>query len=238
MIGLAICLAALALLIAGAYRGFSVILLAPLVAMLAVLATDPSAVPVVFSALFMEKAAAFLKAYFPLFLLGAVFGKLFEISGCSAALVQLVIQRVGEGRAIFAVVCACALLTYGGVSLFVVVFATYPFAAEAFRQADIPKRLLPATIALGAFTFTMDSLPGTPQIQNIIPTSFFGTSTWAAPWLGLFGGALILVAGMTYLEAARRRAAKAGEGYGAGHLNEPVAVEGANTDRPPPSGPV
>ena len=76
------------------------------------------------------------------------------------------------------------MLTYGGVSLFVVVFAVYPFAAEMFRQSDIPKRLIPGTIALGAFTFTMDSLPGTPQIQNIIPTTFFKTTTWAAPWLG------------------------------------------------------
>ena len=73
------------------------------------------------------------------------------------------------------------MLTYGGVSLFVVVFAVYPFAAEMFRQSDIPKRLIPGTIALGAFTFTMDSLPGTPQIQNIIPTTFFKTTTWAAP---------------------------------------------------------
>ena len=82
------------------------------------------------------------------------------------------------------IVLVCALLTYGGVSLFVVVFAVYPFAAELFRQSDIPKRLIPGTIALGAFTFTMDALPGTPQIQNIIPTTFFGTDTWAAPWLG------------------------------------------------------
>ena len=88
------------------------------------------------------------------------------------------------------IVLVCALLTYGGVSLFVVVFAVYPFAAEMFRQSDIPKRLIPATIALGAFTFTMDALPGTPQIQNIIPTTFFGTDTWAAPVLGMIGARL------------------------------------------------
>ena len=93
------------------------------------------------------------------------------------------------------IVLVCALLTYGGVSLFVVVFAVYPFAAEMFRQSDIPKRLIPGTIALGAFTFTMDALPGTPQIQNIIPTTFFGTNTWAAPWLGMIGAVFILVVG-------------------------------------------
>ena len=102
------------------------------------------------------------------------------------------------------IVLVCALLTYGGVSLFVVVFAVYPFAAEMFRQGDIPKRLIPGTIALGAFTFTMDALPGTPQIQNIIPTTFFKTDTWAAPWLGMIGAVFILVAGLAYLEWRRR----------------------------------
>jgi H+/gluconate symporter-like permease len=107
------------------------------------------------------------------------------------------------------------------VSLFVVVFAVYPFAAEMFRQGGIPKRLIPATIALGAFTFTMDALPGTPQIQNIIPSSFFKTDTWAAPWLGVIGALFILVSGLAYLEWRRRQAARAGEGYGTKLVNEP-----------------
>jgi H+/gluconate symporter-like permease len=105
-----------------------------------------------------------------------------------------------------AIVVVCALLTYGGVSLFVVVFAVYPFAAEMFRQGRIPKRLIPGTIALGAFSFTMDALPGSPQIQNIIPTTFFQTNTWAAPWLGTIGAAFILAVGMGYLEWRRRAA--------------------------------
>jgi H+/gluconate symporter-like permease len=90
-----------------------------------------------------------------------------------------------------------------------------------FRQGGIPKRLIPATIALGAFTFTMDALPGTPQIQNIIPTSFFKTNTWAAPWLGIAGAIFILLAGLAYLEWRRRQAAAAGEGYGTKLVNEP-----------------
>ena len=107
------------------------------------------------------------------------------------------------------------MLTYGGVSLFVVVFAVYPFAAEMFRQGDIPKRLIPGTIALGAFTFTMDALPGTPQIQNIIPTTFFNTTTWAAPWLGVDRRGLHPACGpgLSRTGAGARRAA-AGEGYG------------------------
>jgi H+/gluconate symporter-like permease len=90
-----------------------------------------------------------------------------------------------------------------------------------FRQSNIPKRLIPGTIALGAFTFTMDALPGTPQIQNIIPTSFFQTDTWAAPWLGVIGSVFILITGLAYLEWRRRQALAKGEGYGTGHSNEP-----------------
>src|SRR3712207_2534973 len=158
----------------------------------------------------MDKMVGFVKLYFPVFLLGAVFGKVIELSGFSKSIVAAVIGLVGRQRAMLAIVLVCAVLTYGGVSLFVVVFAAYPFAAEMFRQSDIPKRLIPGTIALGAFTFTMDSLPGTPQIQNIIPTTFFRTDTWAAPVLGTIGAAFILVVGLTYLEWRRRQAAEIG----------------------------
>ncbi|WP_336490511.1 GntP family permease [Methylobacterium nigriterrae] len=219
-----VAIAALVLLMFVAYRGFSVILFAPIAAMLAVLLTDPAAVPPVFTSLFMEKMVGFVKLYFPVFLLGAVFGKVIELSGFSKSIVKAVIRLVGRERAMLAIVLVGAVLTYGGVSLFVAVFAVYPFAAEMFRQGNIPKRLIPATIALGAFTFTMDSLPGTPQIQNIIPTTFFKTDTWAAPVLGTIGAIFILIVGMIYLEWCRRRAAAAGEGYGEGHLNEPELV--------------
>src|SRR5690606_36381887 len=123
---------------------------------------------------------------------------------------------------------------YGGVSLFVVVFAVYPFAAELFRQSNIPKRLIPGTIALGAFTFTMDALPGTPQIQNIIPASFFGTNAWAAPWLGTLGGIFILILGLLYHDRRRRAAHAAGEGYGDPEtlLNEPTPFAGEKLANP------
>ena len=218
---LLIVIAALILLMFMAYRGYSVILLAPVAAMLAVLLTDPSAVPTVFTGVFMEKMVGFVKLYLPVFMLGAVFGKVIELSGFSKSIVASVIKFFGPKRAILSIVVVCAILTYGGVSLFVVVFAVYPFAAEMFKQSQIPKRLIPGTIALGAFTFTMDSLPGTPQIQNIIPTTFFKTNTWAAPWLGVVGAIFILTTGLIYLEWRRKQAALLGEGYGELHLNEP-----------------
>jgi H+/gluconate symporter-like permease len=219
-----ICIGALAFLMFVAYRGYSVILFAPVAAMGAVLLTDPAAVPPIFTGLFMERMVGFVKLYFPVFLLGAVFGKVIELSGFSRSIVTAVIGLIGRERAMVSIVAVCCLLTYGGVSLFVVVFAVYPFAAEMFRQSDIPKRLIPGTIALGAFTATMDSFPGTPQIQNIIPTTFFKTTTWAAPVLGTFGGLFILTVGLLYLEWRRRSAQRAGEGYGTGHINEPEPV--------------
>lgn len=224
-----IVLAALALLMFVAYRGYSVILFAPICAMLAVLATDPSLLPPYFSGIFMDKMASFLKLYFPVFILGAIFGKLIEISGFSKAIVSAVIKVLGKERAMLSIVLVCALLTYGGVSLFVVVFAVYPFAAEMFKQSDIPKRLIPGTIALGAFTFTMDALPGTPQIQNIIPTTFFHTNSWAAPRLGIIGSIFILVTGLTYLSWCRRKALKASEGYGTYLINEPEPFNEKNS---------
>ncbi|MGE5384528.1 MAG: GntP family permease, partial [Betaproteobacteria bacterium] len=216
-----IVLASLCFLMFVAYRGYSVILFAPIAAMGAVLLTDPILVAPMFTNLFMVKAAGFVQLYFPVFLLGAVFGKVIELAGFSKAIVAAVIKLIGRERAIFAIVAVCAILTYGGVSLFVVVFAVYPFAAEMFKQGGIPKRIIPGTIALGAFTFTMDSLPGTPQIQNVMPGNTFGTNIYAAPYLGIIGALFIIVIGMTYLEWLRRSAAKAGEGYGTNHVNEP-----------------
>lgn len=227
-----IAVGALIFLMVAAYRGYSVILFAPLAALAAVLLTEPIAVAPVFSSLFMEKMAGFIKLYFPVFLLGAIFGKLIEISGFARAIVEKTIGLFGHERAMAAIVVVAALLTYGGVSLFVVVFAVYPFAAELFRRSEIPKRLIPATIALGAFTFTMDSLPGTPQIQNIIPTTFFKTTAWAAPVLGTIGAIFILALGLAYLEWRRRTAAAAGETYGEDHVNEPALVEHVSTVHP------
>jgi H+/gluconate symporter-like permease len=229
---LLIVLGALVFLMFVAYRGYSVILFAPVAALGAVLFTDPALVAPMFSGVFMEKMVGFVKNYFPVFMLGAVFGKVIELSGFSKSIVSAVIRLIGSGRAMLSIVLVCAILTYGGVSLFVVVFAVYPFAAEMFRQSDIPKRLIPCTIALGAFTFTMDALPGTPQIQNIIPTTFFKTTTWAAPWLGLFGSLFILLCGLAYIESRRRAAQARKEGYGTDLRNEPEPFEAETLPNP------
>ncbi|SAK53633.1 citrate transporter [Caballeronia hypogeia] len=220
-----IVVAALVFLMFAAYRGYSVILFAPIAALAAVLLTEPAAVAPVFSGIFMEKMVGFVKLYFPVFLLGALFGKVIGISGFAASIVAAAIRHIGRSRANVVIVAVCALLTYGGVSVFVVVFAVYPFAAELYRQSNIPKRLMPGAIALGSFSFTMDSLPGTPQIQNIIPTTFFKTTGWAAPWLGVIGSVFMVALGLAYLEWRRRNAMAKGEGYGSVLVNEPERID-------------
>jgi H+/gluconate symporter-like permease len=217
----AVIVLSLALLMAIAYRGLPVIVFAPACAALALGLSGGLALPG-YTETFMAGAAGYVRGFFPLFLLGAVFGKLMEASGAAAAVAGAIARAVGPRHAIPAVVLACGVLTYGGVSLFVVAFAVYPFGAELFRAAGIPKRLLPGSIALGSFTLTMDALPGSPQVLNLIPTRYFGTDAYAAPGLGIMGGGMILAAGLLWLDRRRARSAVAGEGYGEGHRQEPA----------------
>ncbi|MCO6058729.1 GntP family permease [Pseudomonas sp. MOB-449] len=208
-------LISLALLMVLAYRGINVLILAPLMALLAVLfAGDAALMLPTYTQVFMKSLGGYLIQFFPLFLLGAIFGKLMDDSGSARAIAHGIVAKLGRERAILAIVLACGLLTYGGVSLFVVAFAVYPIGTALFREAGIPKRLLPGAIALGAFTFTMTALPGTPAIQNAIPSPFFGTDAFAAPILGLIGGLMMLGLGSWWLSAQARKLMAAGEGYG------------------------
>lgn len=219
-----ICLASLIFV---AYRGYSVILFAPIIALGAVLVFQPIAVFPAYTHLFMEKTAFFFKMYFPIFLLGAIFGKVVEMSGFAKSICAALYKVVGAKRAILAIAMIAAILSYGGVSAFVVVFAVYPFASELFRMGNIPKRFIPGVIWFGGVTFTMDALPGSPQIQNIIPTAFFKTNAYAAPTLGVIGALFVFILTLAYLEWQRRQAQANNEPYDSGWklINEPEHYE-------------
>ncbi len=210
----------LACLMYMAYRGFSVILFAPVFALLAAFASGYEMLPT-YTEMFMPRAVGYIKNFFPVFMLGAVFGKVMEDTGMAKSIAQAVVRNLGRDRAVWAVVFSSAVLVYGGVSLFVVAFAVYPFAASLFKEANIPKRLIPAAIVFGACTFAMDALPGTPQIPNIIPTKYFGTTSYAAPVSGLIGTAILIILSMIWLEYRRKQLVNKGEGYGKHTLNEP-----------------
>lgn len=214
MTGLAGIILSLFLLMYLAYRGISVLVLAPLLALLAVLVGGDAPLLGTYTQVFMTAAGKFVTTYFPLFLLGAVFGKLMDDSGFAASIAHWIVAKTGGGRAILAVVLACAVLTYGGVSLFVVAFAVFPIALALFREAGVPKRLIPGAIALGSFTFTMTALPGTPAIQNLIPMPYFGTDAFAAPGLGTLASAIMLGGGVAWLAWRASRLQSAGEGFG------------------------
>ncbi len=203
-----------------AYRGFSVILFAPVCALVAIAVAGMPIMPS-YTEVFMVKAAGYVKSFFPIFLLGAVFGKVMEESGAAQSIARAISLKLGADKAIYAVVLSCLILTYGGVSLFVVGFAVYPFATALFREANMPKRLIPGCITTGAFGCTMTAIPGTPQIQNMIPTKYFGTDLYAAPFIGLLAAALMLLMSFAWLNYRKNKMAAAGEGYGTGHSNEP-----------------
>jgi H+/gluconate symporter-like permease len=143
MSGILAIVVALALLMYLAYRGLSLLILAPALAALVALVSVDTPLLASYTQVFMGSAGNFIVSFFPLFLLGAIFGKLMEDSGSAEVLAGAIVERLGESRAILAVVISCAVMTYGGVSLFVVAFAVFPIAAALFRKADLPKRLIP-----------------------------------------------------------------------------------------------
>ena len=220
-----IALAALAFLMFVAYRGFSVILFAPVAAIGAVLFTDPLPCPPAFTGLFMESMVGFIKNYFPVFLLGALFGKMIELSGFSKSIVSSVIGILGPQRAMLSIVLVGAILTYGGVSLFVVVFAVYPFAAEMFRAEQYSQAAHPRHHRSRRFFLHHGRPAGHAADPEHHSDDLFQDQSFAAPILGIVGAIFIFVVGMPYLESRRIKAAHAGEGYGEGHLNEPAPMK-------------
>lgn len=204
----------LALLVWLAFRGWSVLGLAPVAALIAA-AFSGEPLLAHWTLTFMGAAAGFIAQFFPLFLLGALFGKLMDDSGSVAAIARFMTDQLGPQRAILAVVIAGALVTYGGVSLFVAMFVLAPMGQALFKAADIPNRLLPGAVMLGTATFTMSALPGTPAIQNAIPMPFFGTTPFAAPGLGIVAAGIMAGFGLWWLQRSHAAARRAGEGFGA-----------------------
>lgn len=206
LLGLVLSLLALMYL---AYKGVNVLVLAPVCALFAILfqpeAFSAPGVPVaMYTQVFMVALGKYLMKYFPIFLLGAIFGKLMNDTQCARVIGETISNKLGAKHAILASVLAASILTYGGVSLFVVAFCVFPISLTLFARAGVDKKFIPACIALGSFTFTMTALPGSPAIPNALPMPYFGTTTFAAPGLGIIGSIVILACGIAWLKYRTR----------------------------------
>ncbi|WP_067727138.1 GntP family permease [Oceanobacillus damuensis] len=208
-----------------AYLGWSIIWVAPIAAGVVALTGGLDLLDA-YTNTYMSGFVNFAKSWFPVFMLGAIFGKLMEDTGMAKSVAVALTKVIGTKRAILGVLVSCAVLTYGGVSLFVVVFAVYPLALTLFREANISRRLIPGTVALGAFTFTMTAIPGTPQIQNLIPTEHFETNAMAAPVMGIVAAAIMAVGGYFYLRWREKQITASGETYTEPKDNKIIDVEG------------
>ena len=219
-------LLALAILCYGCFKGLSTLWMAPICAVL-VAAISGLDVFTSFTQTYMGGFADFTEGYLMIFMLGAIFGKLMEVTGAAHAIGSVVIKLVGKKRAVLAVIIACAIMTYGGISLFIVMFVIYPIAAAAFRDADIPRCLFPGAYAVGCYTFTMTALPGSPQIQNLIPMQYFGTTAMAAPVLGIIASVLLLGIGIVWMAYREKSLKKKGIGW----TENPNAPMDAETEK-------
>ncbi|WP_433748164.1 GntP family permease [Falsibacillus pallidus] len=202
----------LVLLMVLAYMGWSIIWVAPIVAGIVALLSGMDLMHT-YTETYMTGFVDFAKKWFPIFLLGAVFGKLMEDTGAAKSVAFKITKLIGEKRAILGVLAASAILTYGGVSLFVVVFAIYPIAVALFKAANISRKLIAPTIVLGAFTFTMTSVPGTPQIQNLIPMDSFHTTPMAGSIMGIAGTIVMAVGGYLWLAYREKKMSAAGDTF-------------------------
>lgn len=211
----------LALLVWLTMRGMELLVAAPLCALLVALTSGFALFPQLaaegapsYTAAYLTGLVGFVQAWFFMFLLGSLFGKVMEASGAADAVAAWIVARVGARHAMAAVVLACAVLTYGGVSLFVVAFSVYPMALSLFRAANLPRRFIPAALSFGSVTFTMTSA-GSPEIQNWIPTKFLGTTPYAAWEVSLVVAVLMGFGGYAWLDWMAKRAVAGGEQFDA-----------------------
>ena len=224
--------AGLALLVVLTIRGVNIVIAAMVSASLVALTAGVAVMPPLAEAgapdlatAYMGGFTSFFADWFPMFLLGAIFGELMARTGAADSVAVAITDAFGMRYAALAVVAACAVLTYGGVSVFIVAFAVYPMALGLFRRANLPRRFIPACLCFGSVTFTMTTA-GSPEIQNVIPIQYLGTSVWAAPGVSLVVALLMAGLGTWWLNRMLARAKARGEAFEARAGDEAERTEG------------
>ncbi len=197
MLGMIGLIVAFALLIVLAMRGVPILFIG-LVCSAVIAVTSGFNIYDTLVGAYMSGYVAFLGSNFLIFLAGALFGRMMEITLGANSIADFIVRKLGRNKATLAIVISCFVLAYGGVSVFVVGFTIYPIALSLFREADLPRAYLPAAIGFGSVTFAMTS-PGTPQIQNLIPAEALGTDPMAGAVVGIIAGIFMLVVGSIWL---------------------------------------
>lgn len=200
----------LAVMIFLAYKGYSILWVGPVSAMIVALFGGLDLLTA-YTDNYMNGLVGFVLSWFPMFMLGAIFGKIMEVTGAARSIAKKLAELIGADKAVLAVVISTGIMVYGGISLFVVVFAIYPISVTLFREANLPRRLIPGCIACGAFTFSMTAFPGSPQLNNIIPSQYFGTTAMSGPIIGIICGIIMLVLGVIWLNYRVKKMVAAGE---------------------------
>ncbi|MGG0717481.1 GntP family permease [Robertmurraya massiliosenegalensis] len=209
----------LALLIYLTMRGMNLLIVAPLSALFVTILNGLPLLPQLteegaanFLTNYMTGFSGFIASWYLMFLTGAIFGKVMEDSGAADSISKWIVSKIGMKRAALAIVIACAILTYGGVSLFVVAFSVYPMAVSLFKEANLPRRFIPAALAFGSTTFTMTSA-GSPEIQNWIPIEYLGTNAYAGWEVSIIVAVFMIIFGYWWLTKAIKNAVKKGESF-------------------------
>ncbi|MDR2825874.1 MAG: GntP family permease [Deltaproteobacteria bacterium] len=215
MLGVIGLLGALVLLVILAYKGLHIIAVS-LICSLFVIFTNQLPIWDTLSNGYMGFLKNFVGSYLLMFFLGAVFGELIGQSGAARSISFKIIDLFGPAKAILVVILATTILSYGGVSVFVIIFAIYPIGLFLFKEADVNKKLLPATVLLGSGAYVLTTVPGTPALPNVIPTNpiyHLGTNLYAAPVVSIIATIVMFVSGYLYLLWADRRYRSRNEGF-------------------------
>lgn len=221
-------LLAMALLVVLAFKNWGMVP-ASLAAALVIVVTNRMDVWEAISVNYATALKNFVGTYLLMFFLGATFGNIMGESGAAKSISLKLVDVLGANKAILITVLSAAVLSYGGISLFVCVFAIYPIGVVLFKKANISKELFPACMLFGCATFTMVAVPGTPAISNIIPTNYFGTNAYAAPILGITATVIMFILGYLYLTWTNKRLQSRGIGFapGSNDTEESLNMEGS-----------
>ena len=170
----------LALLLFGllAFKQINALILAPLVTIFVIVC---SGMPILSSLkeLFMPAASNYVTSYFLVFFVGALFGAVYQHTGAAES-ISKTLAGLCKGKFVAPIIMTITgILTYGGVSGFVVFFVIYPIALNMFKEANLTRRLIPGAISAGCWTWSMYG-PGSPSIQNVIGMNSLGTPSTAA----------------------------------------------------------